>query len=148
MQTFLPFPDFRTSLECLDTKRLGKQRVEAMQLIRALENPGSSRWENHPACKMWQGHIDMLKLYHDIAIDTWVARGFRNTMQKLCKKAISEAEFVLGLQSFSISEVPSWLGHPGFHRSHQSNLIRKKPEHYSPLFPAIPNDLPYIWPLP
>ena len=32
MQTFLPYPDFRESLESLDYKRLGKQRVEAWQI--------------------------------------------------------------------------------------------------------------------
>jgi hypothetical protein len=36
MQTFLPYPDFRESLESLDNKRLGKQRVEALQLTLAL----------------------------------------------------------------------------------------------------------------
>ena len=33
MQVFLPYPDFKKSLESLDDKRLGKQRVETYQLI-------------------------------------------------------------------------------------------------------------------
>ncbi len=36
MQTFLPYSDFRKSLESLDNKRLGKQRVEAYQIISAI----------------------------------------------------------------------------------------------------------------
>ena len=36
MQTFLPYPDFRESLESLDYKRLGKQRVEALQLVKSI----------------------------------------------------------------------------------------------------------------
>ena len=32
MQTFLPYPDFWVSAKMLDDKRLGKQRVEAMQI--------------------------------------------------------------------------------------------------------------------
>ena len=36
MQTFLPYTDFRKSLESLDNKRLGKQRVEAYQIISAI----------------------------------------------------------------------------------------------------------------
>ena len=42
--------------------------------------------------------------------------------------------------------VPSWIGDDIFHRSHQSNLVRKFPEHYRPFFPDVPDDLPYVWP--
>ena len=48
MQTFLPYPDFVASARCLDRRRLGKQRVEVLQLLRALLVPGSG-WANHPA---------------------------------------------------------------------------------------------------
>ena len=41
MQTFLPDPDFARSARCLDRLRLGKQRVEVLQLLRALLVPGS-----------------------------------------------------------------------------------------------------------
>jgi hypothetical protein len=44
---------------------------------------------------------------------------------------------------------PSWFGDEEFHRSHRSNLVRKAPEHYAPLFePGLPADLPYVWPTP
>jgi hypothetical protein len=43
--------------------------------------------------------------------------------------------------------LPSWLGEPALHRSHQSALVRKLPEHYRPLFPEVPDDLPYVWPV-
>jgi hypothetical protein len=132
MQTFLPYADFRTSLDCLDNKRLGKQRVEAMQILRALENPGTSRWENHPAVKMWRGHIAALKLYHDIAIRIWKERGFKNTM----------IEYNAYCDDF-----PTWLGDSSFHDSHKSNLVRKDPKHYRKYFPDVQDDLPYVWPL-
>ena len=32
MQTFLPYADFQRSAQVLDYKRLGKQRVEALQI--------------------------------------------------------------------------------------------------------------------
>ena len=32
MQTFLPYQNFIKSAKCLDYKRLGKQRVEALQI--------------------------------------------------------------------------------------------------------------------
>jgi len=45
MQTFLPYPDLRDSVACLDNKRLGKQRVEAMQILtrHAPEQPAAQR---------------------------------------------------------------------------------------------------------
>lgn len=36
MQTFLPYADFSMSAKCLDYRRLGKQRVEAMQILNAI----------------------------------------------------------------------------------------------------------------
>jgi len=35
MQTFLPYADFARCAEVLDPRRLGKQRVEALQIMRA-----------------------------------------------------------------------------------------------------------------
>ena len=43
-------------------------------------------------------------------------------------------------------ELPPWLGDPAFHRSHQSVLVRKDPEHYRKFFPDVPDDLSYVWP--
>jgi len=40
MQTFLPYPDFERSARALDLKRLGKQRVECIQVLRGLTRPG------------------------------------------------------------------------------------------------------------
>ena len=37
MQTFLPFPDFVASARSLDRLRLGKQRVETLQILNALD---------------------------------------------------------------------------------------------------------------
>lgn len=51
MQTFLPYKSFAESAACLDNKRLGKQRVEVLQILKALHNP-SYGWQNHPAVKM------------------------------------------------------------------------------------------------
>lgn len=131
MQTFLPHPDFRESLAALDYRRLGKQRVEAMQLIRALTGV-SAGWRNHPAAVMWEGHLDALKLYHDLSIDEWVRRGYRNTMVKYN---------VEGEPS-----MPPWVGDADFHASHRSNLLRKDPAHYGQFGWAEPDNLPYIWP--
>jgi hypothetical protein len=129
MQTFLPYADFRTSLDCLDNRRLGKQRVEAMQLVRAIET--NSAWSRHPAARMWKNFVPALKLYHDIAIRVWLERGFKNSMVEYNEE---------------VSDFPMWLGKENFHSAHRSNLLRKDPIHYGKFgWKELPN-LPYVWP--
>src|SRR3712207_9220014 len=54
MQTFVPVADFEESARLLDSPRLGKQRVETLQILRALELPDYG-WASHPAVAMWRG---------------------------------------------------------------------------------------------
>ena len=54
VQTFLPYADFAASAAVLDKPRLGKQRVEALQVLRALTYP-TYGWKRHPAVRMWAG---------------------------------------------------------------------------------------------
>jgi hypothetical protein len=70
IQTFLPCSGFTDSARVLDARRLDKQRVQTIQVLRALT----------------------------------------------------------------------------VHQSHRSALVRKDPGHYRPLFPDVPDDLPYVWP--
>ena len=114
MQTFLPHADFVTSVSCLDNMRLGKQRVEAFQIITALLR-GNGAWYNHPATKMWKDNIQALMYYHDLCIIEWESRGFNNAM----KKYEPEVESII---------YPDWVGNEDFHRAHQSNLLRKAEE--------------------
>ena len=62
MQTFLPFADFEKTARLLDTRRLGKQRVKTLQIVRALTRPGHG-WRNHPAVRMWRGYEEALGAY-------------------------------------------------------------------------------------
>ena len=132
MQTFLPYSDFYKSIKCLDYKRLGKQRVEAKQILNALRGK-SKGWVNHPATKMWKGYEDALSFYHNLCILEWTNRGFNNTM---------ELEIV-GEEM----NLPIWLGNEDFHNSHKSNLLRKDPIFYGKFGWNVPHDLPYIWPV-
>jgi hypothetical protein len=54
MQTFLPVANFKESAKILDYRRLGKQRVEARQILNALQGK-SKGWANHPATKCGEG---------------------------------------------------------------------------------------------
>jgi len=75
MQTFLPYSDFRKSLESLDNKRLGKQRVEAYQIISAItgrlrkDGKPYKGWLNHPCSVMWRDYVNALKQYYNDSID-------------------------------------------------------------------------------
>lgn len=137
MQTFLPHEDFRASARVLDRQRLGKQRVEVKQILAALDKT-SGGWVNHPAVKMWRGHRSALAYYGVVICQEWRARGYNDSLLD---------EFVAVLNSGpAVWSIPKWVGDVEFHRSHQSNLVRKFPEHYGPLFPGVSDDLPYVWP--
>ena len=136
MQTFLPYPNFEQSAKALDYKRLGKQRVETLQLIRAISGL-TKGWSNHPAAKMWQGHLHYLAIYGLTMSEEWTRRGYKDTIK---------GQFVQTILTNPTGTPPPWLGNSDFHKSHQSNLIRKLPQHYAPLFPNVPDNLPYIWP--
>ncbi|SRR5487761_2180339 len=133
MQTFLPYPDFRASATCLDYRRLGKQRLEARQLLRVLQNPEQRGWRRHPAALMWSGYEDALALYMNAIITEWKRRGFHNSMELA--------------QIPDAPPMPWWLGDPAFHAAHRSNLLRKDPVFYGQYGWSEPPDLPYIWPV-
>lgn len=134
MQTFLPYEDFIDSAFVLDRQRLGKQRVEVKQIFNALEG-NSKGWTNHPATNMWRGYEPALALYGVVVCSMWIERGYKDSLLPFFGARLAD--------SYSM---PPWLGDPEFHRSHQSNLVRKDPEFYAPKFPGVPADLDYIWP--
>jgi len=68
MQTFLPYPHFSRTARALDRRRLGKQRVEVLQIYNVHRSTGvTTGWANHPAVRMWKGH-DYMLLSYGIAI--------------------------------------------------------------------------------
>jgi len=141
MQTFLPYSSFIESVRCLDRQRLGKQRVEALQILNAL-NGKSKGWTNHPATKMWRGYEEALCLYKDLCIQEWMQRGYKNTMSFKKRDALYWQE--IGAEGSFL--LPPWIGQENFHASHRSNLLRKNPDHYGQFGWDEPHDLPYVWP--
>jgi hypothetical protein len=131
MQTFLPYPNFAASACVLDVKRLGKQRVEALQLMRG-------QWNNHPASRMWRGHEYWLGAYGLFVCEEWINRGYNDTCSE---KILAE------MDRYVDTGPPPWLGHELFHLSHRSNLLRKDATFYRAHFPDDPDDLPYVWPI-
>lgn len=186
MQTFLPYPDFNKSAQCLDDKRLGKQRAECLQILKVLTAKpykcnkcgmeyedltfgstcsmpetfstcnGSIKlkaWQHHPIVKMWKGYESLLSIYGYVVCYEWKLRGFNDsTGEKIVIHSLKIRNFdssiflddVYGRIKYPVL-YPEWLGNEQFHLSHQSNLIRKLPEHYRPIFGDVPDNLPYEW---
>ena len=135
MQTFLPYADLSLSAACLDSKRLGKQRVEAMQIHNVVSGKRSNGgWLNHPAVLMWHGYADALAFYHNVIIDEWIQPGFQNNMPYL---PIPSGEILF----------PDWFGDERVHSSHRSNLLRKDSYWYGQFGWGESADLEYFWPV-
>ena len=130
MQTFLPYESFQKSASVLDWRRLGKQRVEGMQIINTIERPKSKGWANHPIVKMWRPYVPALKLYTNIIITEWISRGYNNNMEFYDTSGV---------------EYPDWLGNKEFHASHRANLIRKDFDWYSQYKWSENSESPYVW---
>lgn len=134
MQTFVPYANMHESAVVLDRQRLGKQRVETLQILRALCEGGG--WVNHPATKMWRGHESGLAAYGIAVCDAWTARGYKDT----CKDKI------VAFKAPNELDLPEWWGNDAVHASHRSNLLRKSPEHYGQFGWTEGPDLEYVWP--
>ena len=149
MQTFLPYPDFKKSAECLDYKRLGKQRVETWQIynvLKKIEERSELKqqilekiaWENHPIVKMWKGYEQALLEYGTFICIEWRKKGFNDSLLPKFDKELEKFPELVGKR-------PSWLGSPEFHASHRSNLLRKDPKWYRQFGWKEPDNLPYVW---
>lgn len=150
MQTFLPYADFERSARTLDVKRLGKQRVECIQVVRGL-TVADYAWRHHPAVKMWRGSEEALGRYSLTICEVWREAGRADTCAATIAADLAAAGVTRIRGQAELADagaLPVWLGDPDFHLRHQSNLVRKDPDHYGPQFPGVPDDLPYLYPAP
>lgn len=143
MQTFLPLPDFWQSAQVLDDDRLGKQRSETQIIWKTLTGvylrEGRRGWPHHPATRMWVGYETALLHYGIAVCFEWRQRGKRDE---------TKSWFLERLDWTKPLVMPPWFGNEDFHRSHRSNLLRKRPDWYRAFWPHERDDLPYVWPEP
>lgn len=143
----MPYASFTQTAEVLDYRRLNKQKLEAMQIINAIEmrKLGIDKiyivkekkykavgWYNHPATVTWENYVPALKMYCNVMIKEWIRRGYKNTM-----KLYDIKEPII---------IPPFIGNEKLHASHRSNLLRKDYGYYSKFGWTEPDDLPYYWP--
>ena len=136
MQTFLPHESFEKSAQVLDWRRLGKQRVEGMQIINAItgkkqkDGKPYKGWINHPCSVMWKDYVPALKHYTNVIIQEWITRGYNNNMEFYDTGKII---------------MPDWIGNEKFHSSHRANLLRKDFDYYSQFGWTENPERPYVW---
>jgi hypothetical protein len=124
MQTFLAYPSFAESAKVLDMRRLGKQRVEVLQILKALYGEGRG-WRNHPITKAWKGHELVLITYGIRICQEWIKRGYKDTcMLKI--RNYSESTIIRE----SLNNPPSWAINLQLYSSYRALLLHKDPVHY------------------
>jgi hypothetical protein len=149
MQTFLPHPDFAASAAVLDDRRLGKQRVEALQVLRAVTR-ATYGWKRHPAVRMWAGFPEAVAAYGLAVCAEWVGRGRADTCAATISTDLAEHGLPAPRTQAELAAralLPEWVGDDRVHRSHRSALVRKDPEFYGPLFPDADPESGYFWPV-
>ncbi len=135
MQTFLPYPDLKRSVCCLDPKRLGNQVYRECKVLI------TGGWPNHPASKMWRGYEGALANYALFGLEELWRRGL---------KYPHHFEF---FEQFIGDELPPWFGDERLHASHRAALLSKNFNWYSqfswseqPMI-QINGRWPYFWPV-
>lgn len=139
MNTFLPYKNFTKSAQCLDYKRLGKQRVEVWQIYLALTKKNYV-WKNHPIVKMWRGFELALLDYGMTICEEWIKRGYKDSLWKKFYQEFLEWNGE-NLRIF----YPKWLGNKKFHSAMRSNLLRKDKKYYSKFGWKEKDNLSYYW---
>src|ERR1700761_5370155 len=113
MQTFLPYAGFTASAAVLDPKRLGKQRVETLQVLRGLIVP-TYGWRHHPAVKMWIGYEEALARYALDFASVWTATARADTTAATFRTDLAAATGITTVRSqpslAAAGELPPWLG--------------------------------------
>lgn len=149
MQTFLPYPDFQKSAQVLDQKRLGKQRLECLQILGAIHNirvkyppvfnPKPVRgWKNHTATKMWVGYEKALAHYMKACCDEWISRGYKDTR-------LEALNYFFPQLLRGNYQLPLWFGRDEIHASHRAALLAKKYEYYKEFKWKEKPEINYIW---
>lgn len=148
--------------KALDNRRLGKQRVEAMQIINLLESNEKKGFKHHPASLMWKDHIDGLKYYCNCIIEEWISRGFKNTMDLYdipflkdnttnmdntsINKDPKDNTVTITNQKNTTVILPWWFTNKCLQMSHKCSLQRKDPKYYKFDVDNTYMLTGYIWP--
>jgi hypothetical protein len=158
MQTFLTSPNYTTTAQQLDNKRLNKQALEAWQIMMTnlhLDPAGNYRkprgWSNHPASRMWKGYEQELMVYIDAMCNEWRRRGYNTTIDG---KAHATLEVARRNGLLGDHRIPDWMLDPELFDAitvtHRTALLAKNFDHYHQFgwvedTGTAPDTYEYIW---
>lgn len=143
MQTYLPLPELEGSFLCLDDLTLRQQCLDAVRLLDCLVGYDPC-WTRHPAFRMWYGFEQMLCCYAHMAHDFHLRR--LTTHSQLFSWFMLQETVRRRPDLMGTPAVPPWWNDRRLHTSHQSNLVRKNPAHYGPIFPKTKPSPVWCWP--
>lgn len=148
VNTFLPFPSFQRSARALTQQHLGRQRTEVVMILRALRGE-TVGYRHHPATIMWKEYDPALAVYGLTICKEWTSRGYIDRQAAIILDMYPHLDDLPTTKQMDADgELPWWIGWAPFHRSHRSNLFRKKPAHYGPALEWDDETMPYVWPTP
>ena len=145
MQVFVPYPDLKQSVQCLDKSRLGNQVYRECLTILSVLKKGPTTpkgnptgWYNHPATQMWYNHSYFLCEYAFAGLEELSYRGlhYPNIFDKVHEIQLTKRD----------TGPPMWWGDNRVHLSHRSSLLQKDPDHYRQYFEGTPK-MDYFWPV-
>jgi hypothetical protein len=108
----------------LDYRRLGKQRIEALQILQAMLGL-VGHYKSQPAAKAWKGCETGLCEYGIECCKVWKERGYvDNTRVRFELIKLQELKW-------KPLVMPRWIGYEPFHSNQRSRLLYKDPWYYS-----------------
>lgn len=140
MQIFSPYRSFIDISNCLDKRRLNKQKIEIYQILNCISLGDKAKgWKNHPAVKMAHGYELFFIDYALEIADSCLRIGYKDTLIPKIKvfREIFKGEY----------KKPFYWGNEKFHSSHRSNLLRKDPIYYGKFGWKEDNTQEYFWPI-
>jgi len=163
MQIFLPFADFIKSLNALDSKRLGKQRLEAFELWMVITGRVTkSGWLRHPLVRMWKGFEVAIREYICKSVEIFGSRKTKDGKRFFDNTKMLEYidKYDLKVKSNEVIALPDFVGKDEFHDSHKAMLYHKgklevelsemegkKLENYYDCFKEFAHIKAYFWPV-
>lgn len=114
-----------------DTKTHKSIYVDLDKLITINDSYVKLGYVYHPIIPMWFHHIPALLYYIKVHVDEFTHRGGSNRVN---------------IPLDGVIVYPPWCSDADFLIRHRSNLIRKSPEWYTPIFPGIVGGMSYFWP--
>jgi hypothetical protein len=91
-------------------------------------------YKNHPAIRMWFGHVESLKMYYNKMLEEWLSRGknYKNSFFR-----------------WHNTRTPKYFYDTRIHETHKQRLCQKDFDFYKPKFPDLVFNptIDYLWPV-